>query len=162
MITDFTSMLAELKGQALLVANVTNSTHVGSGENMISRLHKFYEGTFMETTEMAIFIDTSEAFLEDDDSENIRLTFDVGLTVLKKELRSNLDGIDVVWGETVNALVEYIGRIKHLQHELEDDFEIIVSNKFAQVGKIVNADVYGWRADAKISFPANHIYCSHL
>lgn len=161
MITDFTSMLAELKAMALLVTDVTNSNHVGSGETMIGRLHKFYEGTFTGTTEIAIFIDTSEGYLEDDDSENIRLTFDLGLTALKKSLRSDHDMIDVVWGETVKALVEYIGKIKHLQRNSEDEFEIIVNNKFAQVGKIVNADVYGWRADAKISFPANHIYCTH-
>jgi hypothetical protein len=161
MITDFNSMLTELKDLALTVTNVTHSTHIGSGESMISRLQKFYEGTFNPTVEIAIFIDSSEGLLEDDDSSNPRITFDLGFTALKKAKLSEHQNIDLAWNDTVNALVEFIGKIKHLQENVEDDTEILVNNKFAQVGKVVNSDVWGWRADAKVTFPINHIYCNH-
>jgi hypothetical protein len=162
MINDFTSMIAALKAEALLVQDVGYSLHLGSGDNIKNRIQKYYEGQFKATHKIALFIDSSEAQIEDDGNSNVRISFDLGFaTIAKGDLKNHAD-IDVTWNDTLNALIAFIGRVKHLQEELEDEFEIDVSLKMSQVGKIANADVYGWRSEAKITFPANHLYCTHL
>lgn len=157
MTQDFTGMLAMLKQQATLITDLQDFVHVGSGETLIHRIHKYFEANFQAG--VSIFVDTSEAFLDDDDSDNVRVIFELGITSLTKAKLHDATAIDIAWNDTMSLLVKYLGRLKCESQE-EDEFEIIVHNKFAQVGKIVNTDVYGWRADVKITISVNETYRS--
>ncbi|MCU0336344.1 MAG: hypothetical protein MUF12_00645 [Sediminibacterium sp.] len=161
MITDFQTLLNELHIIAMSVSNVIHSSHIGAGELIIARLQKYYEAEFKEG--IAIFIDSSEGVLTDNDSSNVKISFDLGFTFLKKGKLSDVSTQDVALNSTMKTLVEFVGKLKHFESENEenDNFEILVDNKFSQTGKIVNADVYGWRAEAKVSFSVNHLYCNH-
>ena len=152
-------MLADLKAQALLVTDCVHTEHIGSGETLIHRIHKYYEADYVPG--IAIFIDSAEGELDDEDTSNVRQTFDLGFTALVKAELYDYVAIDHAWNNTNKALIEYVGILKHLQFDREDEFEINIAKKFAQVGKIVNADVYGWRVDARITFNVNSIYCTH-
>ena len=161
MIVDFKTLLGELHSIAMGVTGVIHSSHVGAGELIIARVQKYYEAQFKDG--ISIFIDTSEGIIDDNDSSNISLTLDLGFVFLEKGKLSNVESQDLALNRTLSALIEFLGKIKHfeLDNEENDNFEFMVNNKFSQVGRIVNADVYGWRAEAKVSFCVNHLFCNH-
>jgi len=161
MIVDFQTLLNELHTIAMSVNNVIHSSHIGAGDLIIARIQKYYESQFKDG--ISIFIDSSEGVLSDNDSSNVKVSFEMGFVFLTKGKLSDASTQDAALNASMKALVGFIGKVKHFEKENEedDDFEIIVDNKFSQVGKIVNADVYGWRAEAKVSFSVNHLYCNH-
>lgn len=153
-------MVAFLEQQAKSTTGVVDFVHVGSGEILVQRISKYYEAKYKQG--QSIFLDTSEGFLDDADTSNVRLTFLIGITILAKA-KPNESSQDLAWNDTLSSMVAFIGKLRHEQYQ-RNDFEMeVVENRLNQVSKVVNSDAMGWRNEIMFSISVNEIYCSsHL
>jgi len=150
-------MVAFLKGQAESTAGVVDFVHVGSGEILVGRIGKYYEAKYKAG--QAVFIDTSEGFLDDSDTSNVRLTFLLGVTILSKA-KATPEIQDAIWNDTLTSMIGFIGKLRHEERETGDFEMVVVENRLNQVSKVVNADVMGWRNEIMFTFNVNEMYCS--